>query len=342
MQLLKSFRIFAFLVAATALCAAVRANDVPAAASDSGQNAETAAPAESGYYVFTYFTGGGESGVHYAVSRDGYSWTALNDGKAIFAPPLGKRTKLTRDPSVCRGADGVFRLAWTVGWDGRSFAVASSRDLIDWNDAKIVPAMESEPTTRNCWAPEIFFDEKSSQFYILWSSTIPGRFSPAAEGTSEDRYDHRVYVTKTKDFETFSPTELYFDPGHNVIDAYLAEKDGVYYLFYKDETLKPEAKKTILVATAPSPDGPFSPGKTISPENWVEGPSALFVDGAWLVYYDCYTKQKYAAVRSVDGANWESVADKVEFPQGTRHGTAFEVDRETFERLVERFDGDAK
>ncbi|MDD3590746.1 MAG: glycoside hydrolase family 43 protein [Thermoguttaceae bacterium] len=292
---------------------------------------------ESGYYVFSYFMNNGEDGVHYAVSRDGYQWKALNNSQAILAPPVGKTTKLTRDPSIVRGENGVYHMVWTVAWDGRSFGHAWSKDLIEWNDAQAVPCMEHAPATRNVWAPELFYDKASQLYYILWSSTIPGAFSDADTGTSETKYDHRVYYTTTKDFKTFTDTKLYFDPGHNTIDAFLSEKDGRYYLFYKDETLFPEAQKTILIADGETPVGPFSEGKVISAQNWVEGPSALVIGNDWIVYYDRYIDNKYGAVRSRNGGDWQDVAELISFPKNARHGTAFEVDQDTYERLVEKY-----
>ncbi len=300
-------------------------------------NVQASGPGEeSGYYVFCYFVNNGEDGVHYAVSRDGYVWKALNEGKAVLPPPVGKKTRLTRDPSITRGPDGEFRLVWTVAWDGRSFGYAHSKDLINWQDAQPIPALKDEPTARNTWAPEVFYDDATEQFYIVWSSTIPGKFSPANEGTSEDKYDHRVYCVTTKDFKTFTPARLFFDPGHNVIDAFLAKKDGVYHLFYKDETLHPE-RKIILEATAPTAEGPFSEGKQISAQSWVEGPSGITLGDDWIVYYDCYRDGKYGAVRSHDGGEWEDVANLISFPKGTRHGTAFEVDKKTYENLIKEY-----
>ena len=281
----------------------------------------------------------GEDGVHYAVSRDGYVWKAVNGNKAILAPPVGKKTKLTRDPSITRGKDGVYHMVWTVAWDGHSFGHAESKDLIEWTNAQAIPCMTDEPKTRNTWAPEIFYDGETETYYIIWSSTVPGKFSPVEKGTSEGALDHRVYFTKTKDFKTFEPTKLYFDPGHNTIDAFLAKKDGKYSLFYKDETLYPEAKKIILETQGPTPEGPFAEGKRISAQDWVEGPGALRIGNDWIVYYDCYRDGKYGAVRSRDGGNgeWENVEKLISFPKGTRHGTPFEVDKETFERLVKKF-----
>ncbi len=292
---------------------------------------------ELGYYIFCYFLNNGEDGVHYAVSRDGYQWKALNNSKAILAPPVGKTTKLTRDPSIARGDDGIFHMVWTVAWDGRSFGHAWSKDLIEWNDPQAIPCMNQFPTTRNVWAPELFYDKAKHLYYVIWSSTIPGKFSSKETGTSESKYDHRVYYTTTKDFKTFDDTKLFFDPGHNTIDAFLCQKDDHFFLFYKDETLFPEAKKVILLATGESPEGPFSEGTVISPQNWVEGPSALFVGNDCIVYYDCYRDGKYGAVRSRNGGDWQDVGTLIRFPTGTRHGTAFEVEQKTFEKLVNTY-----
>ncbi|MDO5309094.1 MAG: glycoside hydrolase family 43 protein [Planctomycetia bacterium] len=292
---------------------------------------------ESGYYVFCYFRDNGQDGLHYAVSRDGYKWTPLNNDESVLMPPVDKNTKLIRDPSITRGSDGIFRMVWTVAWDGRHFGYACSDDLIEWRDAIAVPAMDFEPTTRNTWAPEIFYDEPSEQFYIFWSSTIPGRFSPADQGTSETKYDHRAYYTTTKDFKTFTPTKIFFNPDHNVIDGFLFKKNDSYYLFYKDETLFPEAKKIILYAKSDSPEGPWTKGVRVSPQNWVEGPSVLDVNGDWLLYYDCYTANKYAGMRSLDGENWEDVSDWISFPKNIHHGTTFEVPKDVYEKLVEKY-----
>lgn len=285
----------------------------------------------AGHYAFSYFTGNGEDGLHLALSRDGLTWEAVNEGKSLLAPEVGKTTRLMRDPSICQGPDGTFHMVWTVAWDGRSIGYASSKDLVTWSPQKPIPVMEHEPTCRNCWAPELFYDDATRQFYIIWSSTIPGRFS--TDGTSEDKYDHRMYVTTTADFEKFAPTKLYFDPGHNVIDGFLAKKDDVYYLFYKDETLKPEPKKTILLATGPSAAGPFTVQDTISPQNWVEGPTALWVDDACLVYFDCYASKSFGVIRSRDFKTWENLSDKLKLPRGIRHGTTFPIPAEVYDNL---------
>ena len=76
--------------------------------------------------------------------------------------------------------------------------------------------MAHEPTTVNVWAPELFYDEPNEQFIICWASTIPGRFPDHAEPHDNNQ---RMYYTTTRDFKTFAPAKLFFDPGFSVIDC---------------------------------------------------------------------------------------------------------------------------
>ncbi|MFT4018666.1 MAG: glycosyl hydrolase, partial [Agriterribacter sp.] len=68
--------------------------------------------------MFSYFKGNGEDGLHLAYSRDGYSFTALNNDQSFLKPELSK-DKLMRDPCIIRGADGLFHMVWTVSWHDR-------------------------------------------------------------------------------------------------------------------------------------------------------------------------------------------------------------------------------
>ena len=273
-------------------------------------------------FVMSHFIGNGESGLHLCWSEDGLNWNTLNDGKSFMTPTVGEH-KLVRDPSIVQAPDGTFHVVWTISWTQPGIGYAHSKDLIHWSELKWIPVMENEPTVRNCWAPELFFDEPNATYFIFWSSTIPGRFEGVG---SEDNYNHRQYYETTKDFSTFSPTKLFFDPGHNVIDGFLAKEGEQYLLFYKDETLRPVAKKSIHLAIGESPTGPFTPQGEIGHTNWIEGPSAIKIGEYWYVYYDCYQNpQHYGAVRSKDLKTWENITDKLSFPRGVRHGTIFRV-----------------
>ena len=283
------------------------------------------------HYLMTYFVGNGEDGLHLCHSTDGLTWEQLNDGKSLLAPTVGTH-KLMRDPSIVRSPDGTFHMTWTISWTQRGIGYASSKDLIHWSPQKPVVVMEDDPGTRNCWAPELFYDAPSETYYIFWSSTVPGKFG---EGTSEDSYNHRQYYITTKDFETFSKTQLFFEPGHNVIDGFMAKEGDQYLLFYKDETLQPE-KKTINLAIGKTPAGPFEPQGEVGHTNWIEGPTVLKIGDWWHVYYDCYRINRYGGVRSKDLKTWENITDQLSFPKGARHGTTFEVDAKIAEGLIKQ------
>ena len=57
-------------------------------------------------YLFTYFKGNGEDGLHLAYSKDGYKWIALKNDTSFLIPEVGK-DKLMRDPCVIKGGDGL-------------------------------------------------------------------------------------------------------------------------------------------------------------------------------------------------------------------------------------------
>src|SRR5947208_6860001 len=147
-------------------------------------------------YLFSYFKGNGEDGLHLAYSEDGLAWRALNDDKPFFHPSVGKE-KLTRDPSIVRGPDGMYHMVWTAGWNELGFGYAESRDLITWTNERYVPVMANEPTALNKWAPEIFYDSLKTRYQIVWASTIPGRFPGDSIGGG-GKYNHRLYYTTTK------------------------------------------------------------------------------------------------------------------------------------------------
>ena len=281
-------------------------------------------------FVMSYFIGNGETGLHLCWSEDGLRWNTLKGGESFMSPKVGEH-KLVRDPSIVQAPDGTFHMVWTISWTQCGFGYAHSKDLINWSEQKLVPVMENEPTVRNCWAPELFYDVPNEMYYIFWASTVPGKFEGLG---SEDNYNHRQYYVTTKDFIAFSSTKLFFDPGHNVIDAFLAKEGEQYLLFYKDETLLPIEKKSIHLAIGKNPSGPFEPQREIGHTNWIEGPSAIKIGDYWHVYYDCYRAGHYGAVRSKDLTAWENITDELSFPKGVRHGTIFRVSPEIVRKLA--------
>ncbi len=295
-----------------------------------------AANAQKKVFLFSYFVDNGQDGLHLAYSNDGLKWTALNDGKSYVAPMVGK-DRLMRDPFILQGKDGIFRMVWTSGWWDRQIGYASSPDLIHWSEQKGIPVMEKEPTARNSWAPEMVFDPEAKDYIIFWATTIPGRHSEVASSEREKGLNHRIYCTKTTDFNTFSPTEMFFNPDFSVIDATILPKDGKFYMFLKNENPNPP-EKNIRVTVSDRASGPYpvAVSAPITGKYWAEGPTALRVGKYVYVYFDKYTSHQYGAVRSINMKDWEDVSDQVSFPEGVRHGTAFQVNRAVIDKLIHK------
>ncbi len=287
---------------------------------------------ESDVYLFSFFKGNGEDGLHLTTSTDGLKWKALNNNESFLIPKVGK-DKLMRDPCIIKGDDGKFHMVWTVSWNEKGIGYANSTDLIHWSEQKYIPVMHHEPDARNCWAPELYFDDVSRQYLICWATTIPGRF-PDTDSLGDNGYNHRIYYTTTKDFIDFSDTKLLYDKGFNVIDATLLKKNDSYLMFLKDETLSPKPEKNIRIAESDKLIGNWSQPSEPITTNWVEGPSVMKINDDWIVYFDRYTKHKMGAVSSSDLINWTDISDKINFPEGTRHGTIFKVKESVINKII--------
>lgn len=274
-------------------------------------------------YLFSTFRE--KEGLRFAYSFDGYHWT---DVPGLF---LKARVGvgIMRDPSIVQGPDDTYHLVWTSGWrEDKGFGYAHSKDLVHWSEQQFIPVMKHEPTTVNVWAPELFYDDVADQFIICWASTIPGRFPDYLE---EHNNNHRMYYTTTRDFKMFTPTKLFLDPGFSVIDCRILKDGDRYVLLLKDNT-RPE--RNIKVAFGETPLGPWmNISKPFTPK-LTEGPTALKIGEDWLIYYDSYGDITYGAVKTSDFKHFTNITDKMTFPKGLKHGTAFEATRKELDYLL--------
>ena len=101
----------------------------------------------------------------------------------------------------------------------------------------------------------------------------------------------------------------------------------------KNETLKPEAKY-LFMTFADSLAGPWTkPTESISGKQWAEGATPVRIGNAWYVYFDKYRDKRYGVIRSKDLRQWEDLTEKLQFPAGARHGTAFWAPTKTAKAL---------
>jgi hypothetical protein len=277
-------------------------------------------------YLFSSFREPATEGLRLAYSFDGYHWTDLDT--TFLRPAVDDR--VMRDPSIAQGPDGTYHLVFTSAWKGnKCFGYASSKDLIHWSEQRAVPVMQHEPSTVNVWAPELFYDEDGGEFIIFWASTIPHRFP---KGIEEEDNNHRMYYTTTKDFKTFTDTQLFLDPGFSVIDCVIVKRGkNDYVLVLKDNT---RPNRNIKVAFSQHPLGPYSEPSAPFTPNFTEGPTVAKVGENYLIYYDQYRDKIYGAMLTKDFKTFTNVTKEVSLPDGHKHGTIFEVRKKEAKRLL--------
>ncbi|ANY65899.1 hypothetical protein BBD42_05010 [Paenibacillus sp. BIHB 4019] len=271
-------------------------------------------------YMFSYFKDTDER-LFLAESEDGYSWRDFAGGEAVFQSKLG--SGLIRDPFILPDPKrGLYHLVWTDGWSSRSIGYARSADLLHWEEAKLIPVMETKPDTQNTWAPEIFFDTAAQAYRIIWSSTV--RPGPR---------NHRIWSVTTADFVHFSEAKLFFDPGYNVIDACVIDREDHYFMLFKDErgVNEPGTDYKAIRSCRIAKEAGDRPAVTfvseLLTEPLTEGPALYAVEGPngreWIMLVDGFQKLDYNAYRSSDLVRWESAGELVQLPSEARHGAVF-------------------
>ena len=296
-------------------------------------------------YLFSYIVQGKDKeGLRLAYSTDGYDWKSVQNGRSFLTPSVGSTkndkqfilhgdsSTIMRDPCIIAGNDGFFHMVWTVAWNEKGIGYASSKDLVHWSEQRYIPVMAHEPDVVNCWAPEIFFDEKNYEYLVFWASTVPGKFP--SDSTDGNRFNNRIYYVTTKDFLSFSEIKLFYDHGLDVIDATIQKAGKQYLMFIKEYNISPPHDKNISLIRSETLYGPFPPARPLEGKYWGEGPTAIKIGKYWVVYFDRYTEGKMGAMRSEDLVNWEDISDKINFPEGVSHGTVFTINRKILDNLI--------
>jgi GH43 family beta-xylosidase len=267
-----------------------------------------------------------EEQLHLALSTDGRHWEPLNDNRPVWDQWL-------RDPFVGRGSDGLWHLLATGGRHvsqpaqtnlGPTCLYANSRDLLKWDNVRSLHVMqgvrdEAGRPARNIWAPEWFLDQATGEIVLLWSSS----FEDAGWKRS------RLWFSRTRDWETFTPAKVLFAPPYSVIDGTLVQHGGTYYLFHKEEEFgaKTGERRAIRLATADRLEGPYRIHQGPLNQGQIapvitEGP-AVMPDPekpGWLLLYDYCMSNGYGVSSSPDLVRW-SIEESVSLPPDARHGS---------------------
>lgn len=286
-------------------------------------------------YLFAYFTGNGpdEEQVHYAISKDGMSYYALNNNQPVIDSKDISKSGGVRDPHILRGENGWFYMVLTdlrvsdMGWQNTAMVMLKSKDLINW-DHSIIDIPQSFPDTfgdvSRVWAPQTIYDPNTSKYMLYWSMLQPGG------------RDIIYYAYANADFTGLedTPKQLLFKKGA-CIDGDIVAKDGKYYMFFKNED---EGAKGIMLAVSDkiNEDYEVQEGFVDQTDDAVEGSGTFKLNGTdtYILMYDMYTSGKYQFCASQDLTSFHVIDKDINMNFHPRHGSVIPIKEDELNRLL--------
>ncbi len=274
--------------------------------SDSVKSQSVSTEKDMKAYLFTYFSDPTHS-LFMAVSRDGYTFTAVNEGQPVLAGDTIADQKGIRDPHIYRGPDGAFYLAMTdlhifgkqkgyrtTEWErdgkkfdwgnNRGFVLMKSNDLINWTCSKVrINETFPELDTIGCaWAPQTTYDPVARKMMLYFTM----RFGKGRT---------KLYYSYTDDDFTRLTTapRLLFEypnPDIQVLDADITPMpDGRYCMTYVAQEnpggIKMAFSDSIHAGYQYQPDWiDFEPGSCEAPNMWKR-----IGEDKWVLMYDIFS-----------------------------------------------------
>lgn len=287
--------------------------------------------------------------MRFGLSRDGFNWESVNDGRPVMWAYYGDRG--VRDFTVIRSEiDGKFyvlatdlSLAYTMRahrsdfWKfvseqgSKSLAVWESEDLVHWSEQRLVQIGDED---FGClWAPDIIFDREAGDYVVHWSSAH-----------RSNQYGNKaIWYARTKDFKTFTKPEiLYKKEDSEVIDSAVYEEDGRYYMFLKSHG----NPNRCMLLSSDRITGEYRRVEAFDRSmekvqaGLYEAPTAVRLeDGRWCLFLDFYgasgAGQGYVPFVADSLASGEFVRadEKFSFPYGFKHGTILTITPEEYDRI---------
>ena len=270
-------------------------------------------------YLLAAFGRDGHEGLYFASSCDGLNW--IDAGGPFLKFEVGTQ-KLFRSPGVIQGPDGVFHLVWQTDLrEDPGFGYACSKDLVHWSEQKFIKLMDAQDAY-DVVSPELFYDQTAGQFVITWASTLPGNYFQAYQEDVEA--NPRMWVTTTRDFETFAPAQLFFEPGYSVQDGMIVKAGSVYALIHDDHRKR---YQTLRAAFGETPLGPWCRITNGLPVEFCQNPTVLQAGDDTIVYFHSIDGRLGALITD-DFMTWRDLTNFVSFPAGYRAGSVLKADAE--------------
>lgn len=290
-------------------------------------------------YLFTYFTGntGNEEAIRFAISKDGYTYKALNDNQPIISSAKISSTGGVRDPHILRSADGkTFYMVATdmvsaKGWDSnRAMVLLKSTDLVNWTSS-IINIQQRFPGNENLlrvWAPQTIYDAKAKKYMIYWSMK---------HGKGPDIIYYAYANTDFTDLAT-EPKQLFFSPTNgSCIDGDIIYDKGKYHLFFKTEGGGNGIKKAVSNQLT---TGYVLEDKYLQQtKEAVEGAGVFKLNNStdYILMYDVYMKGRYQFTRTSDLENFKVIDQEVTMDFHPRHGTVLPITQQELDRLMAKW-----
>lgn len=291
-------------------------------------------------YLFAYFTGNSkdEEQVRYALSPDGFTFTALNDNQPVISSAEISETGGVRDPHLLRGEDGKFYMVLTDmvsanGWSSnRGLILLRSDDLINWthsaiNIQKRYPGQED---LLRVWAPQTIYDPEAGKYMVYFSMKH-----------GEENPDIIYYVYANDDFTDFigEPKPLFIPADKkSCIDGDIVKKGDTYYMFYKTEG-HGNGIKVATTKSLTSGDWTEYPDYKQQTTDAVEGAGTYKLNGTdkYILMYDVYMKGRYELCETTDLLNFTALGDKIKMNFHPRHGSVISLTKEEYDRLLNHY-----
>ena len=296
--------------------------------------------------------------LHMAISRDGYTFTALNDGKPVIKGDTIAQQKGIRDPHIYRGPDGAFYMAMTdlhiyaqkagyrstkwerdeakYGWgNNHGFVLMKSWDLINWKHATVrLDSLSDEYKEMSvAWAPETIYDEEAGKLMVYYSMNFG----------NELKRLYYVYVNDDFNQLESKPQILFTYPNEkcSAIDADITKVENKYIMFYKTN----DGQLGIKQAISRHANGgyEFNPRFYDTTPFSCEGPNLWkrIGEDKWVLMYDIYGRKKhnFGFIETSDFVNFKDLG---EFDEGVmkrtnfnaqKHGAIIQITQEEADRL---------
>jgi len=158
-------------------------------------------------------------------------------------------------------ATGTFvRAQWTIPADARArmeMPNATNGEIV-WLEGRMLAhgSARFEPmagkNALDLQNPAMFYDVRNRTYIISWASTIDSNYFQSYQEPEED--NPRLWFTTTKDFVSFTPAQVLFEPGYAVRYGMIV-RDGERFALLHEDSRRDVQK--LRVSFSNSPTGPW-------------------------------------------------------------------------------------